>query len=94
MFQDLLLKLGVPVTELLPYGGSDLTSFNGVETRPLGYIELGVTFGSDTLSHTVKVQFCILPCQSPYNCIIGRPTLGSLGVVASTVHLKIKFYSH
>lgn len=54
-----------------------------------------VTNRADLLgkSRIVKTPFSVLPCKSIYNCIIGRPTLGWLGVVASTVHLKMKFYS-
>lgn len=76
-----------------PYRGTDLSEFNGARTRPWGYVELMVTYGEEELSKTVKTQFLDLPCNSPYQCIIGRPTLGRLGSVALTVHLKMKFYS-
>ncbi|MCI46903.1 hypothetical protein A2U01_0068144, partial [Trifolium medium] len=33
-----------------------------------------------------------IPCESPYNCILGRPTLATLGVVPSAVHLKTKYH--
>lgn len=53
-----------------------------------------VTYGVDLLrkSCTVKTPFLVLPCKSIYKCIIGQPTLGRLGVVAATVHLKMKFF--
>lgn len=70
-----------------------MSGFNEARARPLGYVKLMVTYGNGDLSRTVKSQFLVLPCKSPYNYIIGRPTLGRLGAVSSTVHLKVKFYS-
>lgn len=56
-------------------------------TKTLGYIELMVSYDNDPLTRM------ILSCPSVYNCIIGRPTLGRIEAVDSTIHLKIKFYS-
>lgn len=57
-----------------------------------------VTFGDDTterpLCRTVKTDFLVLPIKSIYQRIIGRPTLGRLEAVPSTVHLKMRFYSN
>lgn len=61
----------------------------------MGYLDLMVTYGIDEpgKSRMMKTPFLMLPCKSIYNCITSRPTLGQLGAVASTVHLKMKFYS-
>lgn len=83
IFEDLLTVLGILIKELAPYRGADLS----------GYIELMVTYSKDPLTQTMKTPFLILSCPSVYNCIIGRPTLGLLEAVASTVHLKMKLYS-
>lgn len=60
---------------------------------PLGYIKLMVTYGNEPLTRTIKTLFLVLPCPSVYNCIFGRLTFGRLEAVASTVYLKMKFYS-
>lgn len=41
----------------------------------------------------MRTPFLVLPCELIYNCISGRSILGRLEVVASTAHLKLKFYS-
>ncbi|MCI56831.1 hypothetical protein A2U01_0078082, partial [Trifolium medium] len=35
----------------------------------------------------------MVPCDSVYNCILGRPTLVALGAVPSTIHLKMKYHN-
>lgn len=93
MFINLLKKLRIAEEDLTTYRGMNLSRFNGSRTRPLGYIELMVTCRDESLSRMVKTRFLVLPYKSPYQCIIGRLTLGRLGAVASNVHLKMKFYS-
>lgn len=87
LFDDLLTVLGICKEDLTPYRGTDLSSFNGSKTRPLGYTELML------LTRTIKTPFLVLLCPLLYNCNFGRSTLGQLEVVVSTVHLKMKFYS-
>ncbi|GFY92813.1 hypothetical protein Acr_08g0012090 [Actinidia rufa] len=35
--------------------------------------------------------FYVVDCPSPYNAILGRPTLGGIKAITSTYHLKLKF---
>nr|GEX76670.1 hypothetical protein [Tanacetum cinerariifolium] len=42
-------------------------------------------------SKTVLMKFAIIKCHSPYNIIIGRTEMRSLGVVGSTIYSMIKF---
>lgn len=93
MFLSLLTELGLSEEDLTPYQGSNLSGFNGLKTKHLDYIELMVTYDNKPLTRTVKTHFPIFPFLSVYNCIIGRLTLGRLGVVASTFQVKMKFYS-
>lgn len=96
IFEDLLKVLSISMDDITPYHRMLLTGFNGSTANPLGCIELMVTYGDldgeRPLFRTVKTPFLVLPCKS-YQCIIGRLTLGRLGAVTSTVHLKMKFYS-
>ncbi|GFS29200.1 hypothetical protein Acr_00g0005780 [Actinidia rufa] len=60
-----------------------------------------ITFSSDDLRGlhlphddaltTVWQDFIMVDCPSPYNAILGRPTLGGIKAITSTYHLKMKF---
>ena len=39
----------------------------------------------------VEVDFIIVDAYSPYKAIVARPWLHALGVVSSTLHLKVKY---
>ena len=39
----------------------------------------------------VKVDFIVVDAYSPYTAIVARPWLHALGVVSSTLHLKVKY---
>ncbi|GFZ12348.1 hypothetical protein Acr_23g0007330 [Actinidia rufa] len=40
---------------------------------------------------TVWQDFIVVDCPSPYNSILGQPTLGRIKAITSTYHLKMKF---
>ncbi|GFZ09950.1 hypothetical protein Acr_21g0005490 [Actinidia rufa] len=44
----------------------------------------------DALVTTVWQDFIVVDCPSPYNAILGRPTLGGIKAITSTYHLKMK----
>ncbi|GAU25750.1 hypothetical protein TSUD_216820 [Trifolium subterraneum] len=80
---------------MLPYIGGPLVPFNESVTQPLGIIILPTTFRdgkTSTSRRTIQVKFLVIPCTSVYNCILGTPTLASLGGVPSTVHIKMKYH--
>lgn len=52
-----------------------------------------MSFGEDEMVRAIKVQFLVVDCSSIYQYIFGQPTLAELIVVASTVHLKMKYYT-
>jgi hypothetical protein len=94
MYQEFFQKLGLKKENLCPYEGTGLQGFNGSTIRPWDLINLPVTFENKELKKSkkiVEVQFLEIPCESVYNCILGRPTLASLGAVPSMVHLKMKY---
>ncbi|MCI23375.1 hypothetical protein A2U01_0044554, partial [Trifolium medium] len=96
MYWELFQKLGLRRECICPYDGTDLQGFNGSTVRPWGLINLPVTFENKEIKNsmkTVEVQFLVIPCDSVYNCILGRPTLAALGAVPSTVHLKMKYHN-
>ncbi|GFS36358.1 hypothetical protein Acr_00g0045530 [Actinidia rufa] len=65
--------------------------FGGNMTHPLGWIKLLVTFGTEPHQVTIWQDFIVVDCPSPYNAILGRPTLGGTRTITSTYHLKMKF---
>lgn len=49
-----------------------------------GFIDLPTTFGTAPWEVTALVRYNIVDIASPYNVIIGRPTLFLLGAIIST----------
>nr|GEV24413.1 hypothetical protein [Tanacetum cinerariifolium] len=68
-----------------------LRGFYGEVSYPIGTINLSVTIGKPGKLWTIQVEFAVIKSHSPYNGILGRIGLGSLGAVASTIHSMIKF---
>lgn len=71
-----------------------LIGFTGDTLRPKGMVQLKVIFR--TLSRVVEVMmdFLIVDASSTYNAILGRGTLNKIGVIVSSLYLKIKFYTN
>ncbi|GKB47735.1 reverse transcriptase domain-containing protein [Tanacetum coccineum] len=68
-----------------------LIGFSGKTYHPLGVIDLRITIGEIGRNKTVLMEFAIVKCHSPYNVLIVRTKMRSLGVVGSTIHSMIKF---
>ncbi|XP_075663064.1 uncharacterized protein LOC142632571 [Castanea sativa] len=88
MYPDLYNGLNLKLEDLTTYD-SPLISFDGKAIVPKGQIRLLVQLGSEV----VEVDFIVVDAYSPYTAIIARPWLHALGVVSSTLHLKVKFLS-
>jgi len=86
MYLDLYNGLGLKSKDLTVYD-SPLVSFNGKVVIPRGQIRLLV----QTRSEVVEVDFIVMDAYSPYIAIVVRPWLHALGVVSSTLHLKVKY---
>ncbi|GKA38003.1 reverse transcriptase domain-containing protein [Tanacetum coccineum] len=63
----------------------------GEVSYPLGVIDLEVTMGECGKTRTVIMEFAVVKSPSPYNALLGRTGMRSLGAVASTIHSMIKF---
>ncbi|KAL5555088.1 hypothetical protein UlMin_037324 [Ulmus minor] len=70
---------------------SSLSGFTGDSISSEGILNLPVELGSSPYQHIQAVDFVLVDCPSPYNAIIGRPTLNKIRVVTSTYHLLVKF---
>ncbi|GFS41559.1 hypothetical protein Acr_00g0075090 [Actinidia rufa] len=72
---------------LVRFGGS----LPGSLTNPLGWIKLHLTWGVKPHQTTVWHDLIVVDCLTPYNVILGRPTLGKIKAITSIYHLMMKF---
>ncbi|XP_016191477.1 uncharacterized protein LOC107632294 [Arachis ipaensis] len=79
--------------KLLQPSSGELVGFSGERVSIRGYIWLKTTFGDYPNSKTLEIQYLVVDCKSPYNIILGRPSLNAFNAVISTVHLCVKFIS-
>ena len=88
MYPDLYKWLKLRLENLMPYN-SPLMSFDEKIVMPKGQIRLPMQIGPKI----IEVDFIVVDTYSPYTVIVVRPWLHTLGVVASTLHQKVKFLS-
>ncbi|GJU13609.1 hypothetical protein Tco_1136005 [Tanacetum coccineum] len=91
MYEHYFRNLSVNIRSRLRRCRILMIGFSGETYHPLGVIDLRVTLGKEGRSKTVLMRFPIIKCHSPYNIIIGRTGMRSLGAVGSTIHSMIKF---
>ncbi|GKB19150.1 reverse transcriptase domain-containing protein [Tanacetum coccineum] len=91
MYEHCFRNLGVETKAKLKESRTPLVGFFGEVSYPIGTINLSVTMGEPKRLRTIPMEFAIVKSHSPYNVILGRTGLRSLGVVASTIHSMIKF---
>nr|GEW98753.1 reverse transcriptase domain-containing protein [Tanacetum cinerariifolium] len=70
---------------------TSLTGFRGETIWPLGQLRLLVTIEDATHSTKAWMNFMVVKSMSPYNGIIGRPSLKAIQAVPSTVYGMVKF---
>ena len=88
MYPDLFKGLKLRPEDLSPYSSPSM-SFDGKTIMPKGHIRLPVQTGLEI----VEVNFIVVDTYSFYIAIVARPWFHTLGVVASTLHQKVKFPS-
>ena len=88
MYPDLYKGLNLKLEDLAPYS-SLLMSFDGKLVILKGMIRLPIQTGPEI----VEVNFIVMETYSPCTAIVGRPWLHTLGIVASSLHQKVKFPS-
>ena len=88
MYPDLYRELNLKPEGLTVYD-SPLVSFDRKVVIPRGQIRLPVQAGLEV----VEVDFIVVDAYSPYTAIVTSPWLHALGVVSSTLHLKVKYPS-
>ena len=88
MYSKLFRGLKLGLKDLTCYD-SPLIGFNGKIVFSRGQIRLPIQIGSEV----VEVNFIVLDVYSSYTAIVARPWLHAMGVVSSTLHLKVKYPS-
>ncbi|XP_030963454.1 uncharacterized protein LOC115984567 [Quercus lobata] len=88
MYPDLYKRLNLRPEDLTAYD-SPLVSFDAKLVTPKGQIRLPIEAGSEVM----EVDFIVVDAYSPYTALVAKPWLHTLGVVASTLHQKVKYPS-
>ena len=88
MYLDLFKGFGLKNEELLKYD-TPLVEFNGQVVILEGQISLPVSMEGKE----VTIAFIVVASFSPYTTILGRSWIHAIGVVSSTLHVKVKFYT-
>ena len=86
MYLDLFKGLGLKKEDLSKYD-TPLVGFDGQVVIPEGQISLPVNMEGKE----VTVAFIVVALFSPYTTILRRPWIYAMGVVPSTLHVKVKF---
>ncbi|GFY80996.1 hypothetical protein Acr_01g0008050 [Actinidia rufa] len=80
LFISAFEKMKIGLDKLHPFH-TPLIGFGGNTTQPLGWINLPITLGTEPHQTTVWQDFIVVDCPSPYNAILGRPTLGGIKAI-------------
>ena len=86
MYPNLFKGLELKSQDLIKYD-TPLVSFNGRVVIPEGQISLPMIMEGKE----VMVAFIMVSSFSPYAAILSRPWIHTIGVVPSTLHVKVKF---
>ncbi|GJY73874.1 reverse transcriptase domain-containing protein [Tanacetum coccineum] len=91
MYEHCFRNLRAETKAKLKESGTPLVGFSSKVSYPIGTINLNVTMGEPGKLRTIPMKFTVVKSHSPYNIILGRTGLRSLGAVASTIHSMIRF---
>lgn len=90
MFWYTFVSLQILKKQLQRFNGV-LVKFFGEHVEIWGYVELRTTLTDRALVKTIMVRYVVVNAPSSYNLILGQPSLNRLGVIVSSVHMKMKF---
>lgn len=83
-------KMNVDPNAIKP-STTPLVGFGGDVVNVTGWVSLPVTVGAYPRTSTVWTKFLIVDRPSPYNAIMGRPTVVVLKAIYSPYHQSVKF---
>ncbi|GKC69823.1 hypothetical protein Tco_1115706 [Tanacetum coccineum] len=70
-----------------------LIGFSREYSWPLGEVPMEITIGEGLLTITKMLNFITVRSDSPHNLLMGRTAMQQMGILVSTIHRSIKFYS-
>lgn len=88
MYPDMFKGLRLKVEDFSKYD-TPLVGFDGRMVVPKGHISLLV----NTEGKEVIVNFVVVNSFFPYTAILSKPWIHAMGVVPSTLHVKVKFHA-
>nr|GEX79782.1 reverse transcriptase domain-containing protein [Tanacetum cinerariifolium] len=91
MYKHCFRNLRAEIRKNLKQSRTLLVGFSGEVSYLIGTIILNVTMGEPERLQTIPMEFAVVKSHSPYNVILGRTGLRSLGAVDFTIHSMIKF---
>lgn len=62
-------------------------AFGGSRRLVIGEVDLPIKIGP----YTLFITFYVMDIYPTYSCLLGRPSIHSVGAVTSTLHQKLKF---
>ena len=86
MYPNLYKGLGLKDKDLTKYD-TLLVGFDGKMVIPVGQIKLLVV----SEGKEVMMNFIVVYAFSPYTAILAQPWIHMMGIVLSTLHVKVKF---
>jgi len=86
MPKSTLDKLPFDVSHMRP-SSMVVKAFDGSRRDVRGEIDLPIQIGP----HTCQITFQVMDISPAYSCLLGQPWIHSVGLVPSTLHLKLKF---
>ncbi|GJY35548.1 reverse transcriptase domain-containing protein [Tanacetum coccineum] len=91
MYEHCFRNLSYRMRSRLRESRIPLVGFSGEVSYLMGVIDLEVTIGERGRTRTVIMEFTMVKSPSPYNALLGRTGIRSLGAIASTIHSMMKF---
>lgn len=90
LYWDAFKGINFYITELFPFKGS-LVGFSGEPVQVLGHWPMMTTFSNGENAKNILVRYLINNDASPYNVIMGRPSLNYLEEMFSTMYFTLKY---
>ncbi|XP_071699358.1 uncharacterized protein [Rutidosis leptorrhynchoides] len=93
MYQHCFDQLSPTIKTRLNPPRVPLIGFSGERCWPIGEVDVDFTIGEPPLTKTEMLDFVVVRAVSQYNILQGRVAMMKMGIIASTVHQLVKFYT-
>ncbi|GKC92613.1 hypothetical protein Tco_1158055 [Tanacetum coccineum] len=93
IYEHCFLKLKPSIKSLRVDSKVSLIGFSREHSSPIGEVPLEITKGDSPFSRTKTLNFVIIRPNSSHNLLLRRTAMQKIGIVVSTIHRAIKFYT-